>query len=220
MLPEDLMLLFLDEETGRVLMDTASIHTALAGAVLLELVSSGRVAFDADGVKLAVVDPAPLQNELLQESLIRFYEPMEPTRAVKRLLPHVRDNVMAQLVDQGVLTLENTRMFGIFPTKRYVIQDPQAISDLRDAICKAALRRRAPDEHIGALMSLLYAVNAVYEVFHGDIDRGEINARAGEIADGDWAAEAVALIMDTASRATSWRIVASSMAAASFGGSR
>ncbi|MFJ8959937.1 hypothetical protein ACIRG5_11165 [Lentzea sp. NPDC102401] len=90
--------------------------------MLLELVNSGWVAFDADGVKPAVVDPAPLQNELLQESLIRLYEP--------------------------------------------------------------------------------------------------INARARDIADGDWAAEAVALTLDTASRATSWGIVASSMTAASFGGSR
>ncbi len=147
MLPEDLMLLFLDEETGRVLMDSTSIHNALAGAVLMELVNSGRVAFEADGRKVVVVDPTPLENEFLQKSLTRLDQPMESQRAVQRLRTHVRDAVMAQLVGQGVLAIENTRMFGIFPTKRYVIQDPQVISDLRDAICTAALRRRAPDEH-------------------------------------------------------------------------
>lgn len=219
MLPEDLMLLFLDDETGRVLMDTASIHTALAGAVLMELVNSGRVAFEADGRKVVVVDPTPLENEFLQKSLTRLDQPMESKRAVQRLRTHVREDVMAQLVGQGVLSIENTRMFGIFPAKRFVIQDPQVISDLRDAVCKAALRRRAPDEHIGALMALLYAVNAVYEVFDGDIDRYEIHARAGEIATGDWAAEAVELAIDTRSRLTSWRIVASEMAAASTRGS-
>ncbi|WP_112262501.1 GOLPH3/VPS74 family protein [Lentzea terrae] len=219
MLPEDLMLLFLHDETGRVLTDTVSIHTALAGAVLKELVDSGRVAFENDGRKVVVVDPTPLQDEFLQKSLTRLDQAMESQRAVVRLRTHVRENVMAQLVDQGVLTVENTRMFGIFPTKRYVIQDPQVISDLRNAVCQAALRRRAPDEHIGALMTLLYAVNAVYEVFDGDIDRYEINARAREIAGDDWAAQAVELAMDGMSRMTSWRIVASEMTAASVGGS-
>lgn len=220
MLPEDLMLLFLDEETGRVLMDTASIHTALAGAVLLELVDSGRVAFEADGIRLAVVDPTPLESELLQKSMIRLYQPMTPRQAVERLRPHVRENVMTQLVSQGVLTLENTRMFGIFPTRRYVIGDPQVITDLRDAIREAALRRRKPDEHIGALMSLLHAVNGVYDVFHGDFDKGQIDTRAAEIADGNWAADAVEHAMDAVTKATSWMIVASEMAAATVGGSR
>lgn len=220
MLPEDLMLLFLDEETGRVLMDTASIHTALAGAVLLELVDSGRVAFEADGIRLAVVDPTPLESELLQKSMIRLYQPMTPRQAVERLRPHVRENVMTQLVSQGVLTLENTRMFGIFPTRRYVIGDPQVITDLRDTIREAALRRRKPDEHIGALMSLLHAVNGVYDVFHGDFDKGQIDTRAAEIADGNWAADAVEHAMDAVTKATSWMIVASEMAAATVGGSR
>ena len=220
MLPEDLMLLFLDDETGRVLMDTASIHTALAGAVLMELVNSGRVAFDADGVKLAVVDPTPPQNEFLWKSMIRLDKPMFPMHAVERLRPHVRDNVMAQLVRRGVLTVENTRMFGIFPTKRYAIQDPQVISDLRDAMCKAARKRRAPDAHIGALMALLYAIDAVHNVFDGDSDRGEIHSRAAEIAADDWAAKAVAQAMDVVPRVISAKIVVSSMAAAVFGGSR
>src|SRR5688500_6959952 len=113
MLPEDLMLLFLHDETGRVLADTVSIHTALAGAVLKELVDSGRVAFENDGRKVVVVDPTPLQDEFLQKSLTRLDQAMESQRAVVRLRTHVRENVMAQLVDQGVLTVENTRMFGI-----------------------------------------------------------------------------------------------------------
>jgi Golgi phosphoprotein 3 (GPP34) len=217
MLPEDLMLLFIDEKTGRVRMDTASIHTALAGAVLLELVDSGRVAFEADGVKLAVVDPTPLENEFLQESLDRLDRPMDPTRAVKRLRTHVRENVMAQLVDKGVLTVEQTRMFGIFPSRHYMLQDPKVISDIRDAIEKAAWRRGAPDKRIRALMSLTYAVGALHGMF--DDSRGQIYARAKSIAADDWVADAVKEATDSVSKATRWKIVASEMAAASGGGS-
>ncbi|MFJ5987568.1 GPP34 family phosphoprotein [Lentzea sp. NPDC092896] len=216
MLPEDLMLLFLDEEDGRVLLDSTSIHNALAGAVLLELVRSGRVAFEADGRKLAVVDPAPLSNEFLQESLTRLNKPLKPQRAVERLRTHVRDNVMAQLEGQGVLSVEKTRMLGIFPTKSYVIQDHQAISEIRDLVGNVALGHTAPDDRTGALISLLYAVNALHKVFNGD--KREMNARAKEISAGNWAGVAVKKALEAVHAAVMATMVASTVAATSVGG--
>jgi hypothetical protein len=214
MLPEDLMLLFLDEETGRVLMDSTSIHNALAGAVLLELVNSGRVDFEADGKRLAVVDPTPLPNEFLQESLTRLAKPMKPRQAVERLRTHVRDNVMAQLEGRGVLSVEKTKMLGIFPTKSYVIQDVQAVSEIRDAVGNVALGNREPDARTGALISLLYAVKAVHKVFDGD--KREMNARAAEIAAGNWAGDAVKKAMEAVQGAL---MVASTVAATSVSSS-
>jgi len=216
MLPEDLMLLFLDEEDGRVLMDSTAIHNALAGAVLLELVKSGRVAFEPDGRKLAVVDPAPLTNAFLQESLTRLNKPMKPQRAVERLRTHVRDNVMAQLEGQGVLSVEKTKMLGIFPTRSYVIQDHQAISEIRDLVGNVALGYSAPDERTGALISLLYAVNALHKVFNGD--KREMNARAKEIYAGNWAGIAVKKAMEAVQAAVMATMVASTVAATSVGG--
>lgn len=213
MLPEDLMLLFLDEEDGRVLMDSTSIHNALAGAVLLELVRSGRVAFEDGGKRLAVVDPAPLPDEFLQESLTRLTKPMKPQQAVERLRTHVRDNVMAQLEGRGVLSVEKTRMLGIFPTKSYVIQDHEAISELRDAVGNVALGNREPDERTGALISLLYAVKALHKVFDGD--KREMNRRAKEIAAGNWAGDAVKKAMEAVQGAVMAMMVASTIAATS-----
>ncbi|RAS60405.1 Golgi phosphoprotein 3 GPP34 [Lentzea atacamensis] len=217
MLPEDLMLLFIDEDDGRVLMDTTSIHNALAGAVLLELVNAGRVAFEPDGKKLAVVDPAPLPNEFLQESLSRLNKPMKPQRAVERLRTHVRDNVMAQLEGRGVLSVEKTKMLGIFPTKSCVIQDRRAISDVRDAVGDVALGHRAPDERTGALISLLYAVKALHKVFDGD--KREMNARAKEISAANWTGAAVQKAMEAVQVAVMAAVVASTAVAAGGGSS-
>jgi hypothetical protein len=217
MLPEDLMLLFIDEDSGRVLMDTTSIHNALAGAVLLELVNAGRVAFEPDGKKLAVVDPTPLPNEFLQESLSRLNKPMKPQRAVERLRTHVRDNVMAQLEGRGVLSVEKTKMLGIFPTRSYVIQDRQAVSDIRDAVGNVALGHRAPDARTGALISLLYAVKALHKVFDGD--KREMNARAKEISAANWAGAAVQKAMEAVQVAVMAAVVASTAVAAGGGSS-
>lgn len=217
MLPEDLMLLFLDEVAGGVRTDSTSVQNALAGAVLLELVNSGKVAFEADGRKLAVVDQAPFTNEFLQESLTRINKPMKPQRAVEKLRNHVKDNVMAQLDARGVLKVEKTKILGIFPSKTYSLTDPAAVSDLRRLVGDVAQGHRAPDERTGALISLLYAVKGLHKVFDGD--KREMNARAKEIAAGNWAGVAVKKAMEAVQAAVMATMVASTVAATSGGGS-
>ncbi|GLY47985.1 hypothetical protein Lesp01_16410 [Lentzea sp. NBRC 102530] len=217
MLAEDLMLLFIDETDGRVLVDSTSIGNALAGAVLLELVNSGRVAFEADGKRLAVVDPTPLRSEFLQESLSRIDKPMKPQRAVERLRNHVRDNVMAQLQGRGVLTVEKSKVLGLFPKTHYSIQDHKAFSEIRDRVGNVALGYAAPDDRTGALISLLYAVKGLHKVFKGD--KREMNARAKQISAGSWAGDAVKKALEAVQVAVMAAVVASTAATASTGGS-
>jgi hypothetical protein len=217
MLPEDLMLLFLDEVAGGVRMDSTSIQNALAGAVLLELVNSGRVAFEPDGKRLGVVDPTPLTDEFLQESLGRLNKPMKPQRAVEKLRNHVRDNVMARLDARGVLTVEKSRILGLFPTKTYTLHDVQAVSDLRRLVGDVALGHKGPDERTGALITLVYAAKGMHKVFQGD--KREMNARAKEISAGNWAGVAVKKALEAVHAAVTTTMVASTIAATSGGGS-
>lgn len=108
-------------------------------------------------------------------------------------------------------------MLGIFPTTSYVIQDHEAISNIRDAVGNVALGNREPDERTGALISLLYAVKAVHKVFDGD--RRELNARAKEIAAGNWAGAAVKKAMEAVQAAVMAMMVASTVAATSVSSS-
>ncbi|MCX2952374.1 GOLPH3/VPS74 family protein [Lentzea sp. NEAU-D7] len=217
MLAEDLMLLFLDEVAGGVRMDSTSVQNALAGAVLLELVDSGRVAFEADGRKLAVVDPAPLDDEFLQEFLGRITKPMKPQRAVEKLRNRVKDHVMARLEAREVLTVEKSKILGIFPTKTYTLDDPGAVIDLRRQVGDVAQGYRAPDERTGALISLLYAVKGLHKVFTGD--KREMNARAKQISAGNWAGVAVKKALEAVHAAVTAAVIASTVAASGGGSS-
>jgi hypothetical protein len=189
MLPEDLMLLFINEQNGKLRTDSSSVENALAGAVLIELVNSGRVAFDPNGKKLQVVDPTPLKDPLLQESVARFDKPMKPQRAVERLRKKVRDNVAAHLEGRGVVRVEPRKVFGIFPAKSYVITDETTAGGVRKAVGEVALGYRGADARTGALITLLYAVKSVHKVVDGD--KRDVNKRAEDIAAGNWAGDAV-----------------------------
>ncbi|MDX8032325.1 GPP34 family phosphoprotein [Lentzea sp. BCCO 10_0856] len=184
MLPEDLLLLFVDERTGQALAGPEAVENALSGAMLIELVHSGRLAYDPNGLQLWVPDPTPLPHPLLHESLVRLRAPLTPRRAVPRIRRHVRDNVMAGLEARGVLAVEK-RIFGGF-----VIRDPAVAGEVRTAVGSTLFGHRAPDARSGALISLLHAVKSVHKVFSGG--KHELTARAKQLADG--CAPAVAAI--------------------------
>jgi len=189
MLHEDLMVLLINQDDNKLRVDGTAAENALAGAVLIELVNSGRVAFEPNGKKLQVVDPTPLKDPVLQESVGRFDKPMKPQRAVERLRKKVRENVAAQLEARGVVRVEARKVLGIFPGKSYVITDERASERVRKAVGEVVLGYRGADERTGALVALLYAVKSVHKVVDGN--RRDMDRRAKEIAAGNWAGEAV-----------------------------
>lgn len=215
MLHEDLMLLFIDQRDGRLLADSIAVENALAGALLIELVNSGRIAFEPNGKKLQVVDPTPLKDPLLQEAVSRFDKPMKPQRAVERLRKKVRDKVIAQLEGRGVVRVEARKVLGIFPGKRYVITDEARFSRLRHAVGEVVSGYRGADARTGSLVTLLHAVKAVHKVFEGD--RRELTKRAKEIAAGNWAGEAVRRAIEAIQAGVGAAATAAAAAAASYG---
>lgn len=183
------MLLFIDERTKRLSVGSQAAENALAGAVLIELVDSGHVAFQPNGKKLQVVDPTPPKDALLQEALARFDRPLRPQSAVERLRKKLYKNVVARLEERGVVRVEPRKVLGIFPGKSYVITDDDAYRKVRHLVGEVAQGYRGPDARTGALITLMYAVNAVHKVFDGD--KREMKKRAKEIAAGNWAGDAV-----------------------------
>jgi Golgi phosphoprotein 3 GPP34 len=70
----EVLLLLVDDRIGRFLVDSTRLDNVLAGAVLVELVTIGRVGFPpaGGGVKrgrMVVADPAPLGDPVLDSAL-------------------------------------------------------------------------------------------------------------------------------------------------------
>ncbi|MGW6443485.1 GOLPH3/VPS74 family protein [Lentzea sp. NPDC055074] len=189
MLHRDLMLLFVDPRTGRLHVSSSAAENALCGAVLLELVNSGHIAFEPNGKKLQVVDPSPPNDPVLHEALGRLTKPLRPQSAVVQIRKRLWDNVIRQLQDHALIRVEPRKVLGIFPAKSYPIVDEAADTQLRKAVGEVVHGYRGADARTGSLITLLYAVKAVHKVFEGD-DR-EMKKRAKEIARGNWAGDAV-----------------------------
>jgi hypothetical protein len=78
-LPEDVLLLLIDQRTGHAVADRVVVENALAGAMLIELVHSGRLAYSG---QLRVADATPPPHPF-EESVTRLKAPVSPRLGVR-----------------------------------------------------------------------------------------------------------------------------------------
>jgi Golgi phosphoprotein 3 GPP34 len=99
-----------------------------------------------------------------------------------------------RLAASGVLRAAQRRALGIFPTRTWPTQDPQHEAEVRQLVTQALVQPGAPDERTAALIALLHALKCEHKVVDArpyQLSRRQLRARAAEIAQGNWASEAV-----------------------------
>lgn len=138
-MPEELLLLMLDEASGRIIDHaTPAGEDALVAAMLGELALASRI--DAGAQPLRVLDATPLGDPELDAMLRRLDEAPAPQDAqdwISQLAPEapaLRDRFFARLVAHGILREEDSRFLWVFPERRY-----PAVSGREERAVKARL---------------------------------------------------------------------------------
>jgi Golgi phosphoprotein 3 (GPP34) len=221
LLAEELLLLALDDERGKVVV--AELDKGLAGAVLIELalLERIRVAEKGEDVRAGrlVLKPGAAPGHPVLDDALRLLSAKEgrkPKDVLGILAKGLRERLELLLVDAGVLRRETRKVLGFFPIERLPAQDSTHETTVRERIA-AALDGGRPDDRTAALIALLSALNAVTTVF--DVpDRRVARRRAKEIAEGQWAAAAVRKAVQEVYAATMAAVTVATTAATTSGG--
>lgn len=190
---EDVLLLLTDDATGRCVVDGTHRDIAVAGAVIAELATAGRIeAVVSTGLfgrtVLQVVDPTPLGDDVLDESLVRAAGPggTSPTAVLDRIRKGLRERLYARLVERGVLRVTEGRVLGIFPTTAWPAVDSAHEVEVRRGLHDVLVVGRAPTPHEASVVAVLAAVDAVPKALPGTgLPNRELKARAKAVAAGD-----------------------------------
>ena len=222
LLAEDLLLLLLNDVTGKPLVDSTRLDLALSGAVMLELATLGRVDVTGPGEqvkagRLVVRDPNPTGDPILDEAL-RHAEgmgPKKPQSALSGLGKGLRQELLNRLTSRGVLRYEEGRVLGLFPTRAWPAVDDVHERRVRGGLHDVLVVGRTPTAAEAALIALLQAVDQVPKVL-GDVGvpKRELRRRAKEVAAGGFAGEAVRKAVEAVAAATAATIVAATAAGA------
>ena len=206
LLAEDLLLLVTDDASGRLSAPGAQVDAGLGGANLVELTLLGKV--DVSGEqdqgrrgRVVVRDPSPPGDDVLDAALRILVERQgsKPSAVIRPLGKNLRPALYQRLAAGGVLRAGQARALGIFPTRTWPTQDPSHEAEVRQLVTQALVQTAAPDERTAALIALLHALKCEHKIVDPrryQLSRRQLRARAAEIAQGNWASEAVRKAID------------------------
>ena len=134
---------------------------------------------------------------------------------------NLRPVLYERLAAAGVLRAERGRALGIFPTRTWPTQDPGHEAEVRQLVTQALVQPGEPDERTAALIALLHALRCEHKVVDPkayQLSRRQLRARAAEVAQGNWASEAVRKAIDEMMAAVAAAVAASAAATAATSG--
>lgn len=217
LIAHDLLLLLLDDDTGKTVSWLSQPDKALAGAVVIELAARGLVDVSDDG-KLVVRAGAAPEEPVLRRGLdlVRDKEGKKPDAVLGPLAKDLRDELADDLVAAGILRREERKVLGLFRTERLPANDDSYEATLRVRLGEV-LAGAAPDHRTGPVIALLHAMDALPQVL--DLaDKKAAKARAKEIAEGEWADDVVRASVKAVQSAVFYAVLAGPGGAAAGSG--
>lgn len=197
------------EPDGRHALDGSTLDTGLAGAVLADLALRGAISLQ-DGL-VTVVNGAATGDPVLDGVVGSIAAAGAPRKAkwwVNRLgNRQLRDDVFAGLVERGVISIEQGKVLGLFPTTKHPERDGAPEALLRSGIADVLAGRAGPTTFSAAVIGLLDATNTLRKQF-GAVDKDLVK----EITSGTWASPAVKAVLEEIEAATMVVIMAATMA--------
>lgn len=219
-LPAELLLLVLDDEQGKPLVDGMKRRAGVAGAAVLQLVIDGALQLGPGEPRHAqlVAGPAPAPaSAALGEARERALD-HTPKQAVARIgggsdfrgrADTIQESVLAELAELGVIERVRHTRLGIFGSTRWMLRRPEVESAVRNRIA-AVLDGGQPDPRTGALVGLANAVGVLPKVFP-DRDRAAMRRRAEQVEELGWGGEAVSEAIRQVQAAVLTAVLASSV---------
>lgn len=203
LLAEELLLLTLDDRTGKQLLPTRSLTIGLAGAIIAELALLERVGVTGDDSgwwkrgRLTVTDAQPTDEPELDRALALLGEAegkpvtyLVSTRQSRPFADGVEERLLQRLARAGVLSPEPAKALGLFPITAWPVRDASAKEEILGRLHRALLAGELPAERTACLVALLQATGMVERVVPVQ-DRRVFRARVKELAEGNWPARAV-----------------------------
>ncbi|UPY38837.1 GPP34 family phosphoprotein [Sediminicoccus sp. KRV36] len=159
-LPEEIVLLTLDDETGRAIgRQGLATSIALAGAVLMELALAGRV--DTDRNRLELLDRSPTGDAVLDAGLALLTDARDSRGALMLLAREeagLRPAVLSALLSRGLLRQVDGRVLLVFPERRYFKpEDRPEPREVRARLIRSVERDDIPEPREALLLGLARA---------------------------------------------------------------
>ena len=206
LIAEDLLLLLLDDQSGKP--NTSHLDLALGGAVLVDLALEGLVEVASHGsllgsAKLRRAPGAMAGDRILAGALGAVAENKPAQRLVVKVGKGLLDPLAERQLRRGVLDRREEKVLGLVTRTRWPSRDPSRKEAIRRGLVVILVQGGRPDARSAALIGLLLAVNRLHRtVSHPDASARSVKKRAKEVAEENWASPTIKDAVAVATAAT------------------
>ncbi|MDW7695289.1 GPP34 family phosphoprotein [Flammeovirgaceae bacterium SG7u.111] len=170
-LPEELMLLALNDHTGNITPAAAMyINFSMSCAILLELAIAERIQLKNNVLELfdegkKVRDPLILEGLEAIEKSGKKYTIDHWTQELVFYIEDFQKKLLDSLIDKGILIKDKKKIIGIFSKSKYILQAPEVKQQITKRLHELVLNSPKPSARTIMLISLVGACNLTGEVF-------------------------------------------------------
>jgi hypothetical protein len=221
LIAEELVLLALDDVTGKKKIGSDKLEPAVGGALVTELALLERIGITPreDGWsrrgRITITSLKPTDDpdlDLMLERLAanegkKLKDLLSTMGFRKRVTKDFPSRLLERLARAGILTPHRDKVLGLIPRTTWPAPDPSSEDEVRQRLQSALVAGLTPTERTVALIALLQAVGLLDKVVKTD-DRKLARSRAKELSEGDWAAKAVRDAIQEAAAASASAIAA------------
>jgi golgi phosphoprotein 3 len=159
---EEIVLLQIDDRQGSFVdLPQSAADVVIAGAALMELALANRIDSDLD--RLAVVDPTPTGDDILDDVVARLSaadDALTSAAAIALVTLDARkfqERALQRLVAKGVLRQAEGRWLWVFHTRRYPVIDDREQREVKTRLRQILLTDEIPDPRDVVLICLIDA---------------------------------------------------------------
>lgn len=173
-LPEELLLITLDDSSGKLFASAKpyAIDIAIAASLIMELTLHGRI--DTDSEKLFVISSEPTGNQILDDTLaeINAEKANLPTSAWISRIGQKGENLIQlitqSLVDRGVLRSVEKRLLWVFKTRVYPPASGIEEREVRARVMQLINSDEIPNPRDSLIVGLLQATSLMNHLLTPD----------------------------------------------------
>jgi Golgi phosphoprotein 3 len=199
-LAEDIVLLLLDDESGKLeSIDLMTLNYAMAGAILMDLALRNKI--DTDLEKLIVADPTPTGIELLDTYLSKISSANGESNTrywlteLSNYGEQIVDSATSMLVEKKILKMEEKKILWVIGTRVYPMIDDKEEKEVKKRIIDLLMSDEIPTPQDVVLVSLIDTCSLFSTILsQKEVDR--LSARIEQIRKLDLIGQEVTMVLE------------------------
>lgn len=182
---EEYLLIALDDDKGKFVIDSTYLHYGFGGAILLELALREKISFEGDYVRLK---DSSTVNEVTLNKAIELLQGKAKAVKIKDLIGmlankanELKQDTLQRLMDKGILKKEEHKILWIIPNNKYPTSNLSPENKVRERLKAVMLLGEKSEPRDIMLLSLIDVSDLTREAFRDKEDYKVVKKKIKEV---------------------------------------